>query len=130
FHLANSAAIWKQKEWKLTSETDRVRPGLSLYGVVPWPKAQARGLSPVMSLKARVIAVHTLQPGDRIGYGGTFKVPEKNGRKIQVAVLSAGYEDGIHRTLSGKGHVMLGGRKEKFLGRISMDLCTVSCGAR
>jgi len=128
FHLGNSAAIWKEKNWSLKECTDVVRPGLSLYGVLPWAGAPARGIVPVMTLKSRVISSHRLKPGETVGYGGRYKV----GPKSQViAVVAAGYADGIHRTLSGTdsapgGYVWLRGREQRILGAVSMDMCTVS----
>lgn len=130
FHLANSAAIWNQKGWGLDGLTDVVRPGLSLYGIPPWDKAPARGIAPVLTFKASVLATHRLKGGESVGYGGRFKVPA--GETAQVAILGAGYADGVSRELSGDekgpgGWVWLGGKPERFLGRVSMDLSAVSC---
>ena len=142
FHLANSGAIWNAKQWGLDGLTDLVRPGLSLYGVPPWQGAPARGLQPVMTLRAPVIARHTLKPGDRVGYGGTVQVagqaaPGKDaaGLSDQIAVLGIGYADGMKRGLSGvgadrRGQVFLNGKYEPVIGIVSMDLCAVSCSAK
>lgn len=132
FHLANSAAIWRQKDWRLDGLTDVVRPGLSLYGVLPWRGAPERGIHPVMTLKAPVIQVRTLKQGESLGYGGTFKASSNS---TQVAILAAGYADGLPRALgaSGKGdggHVWLSGRSAPFIGRVSMDLSAVQCSAQ
>lgn len=94
-----------------------------------------------MTYKASVVAVHALRPGDSIGYGATFKVPGKVSGKVQAkvpgkeasksdepvyaAVLAAGYADGIKRALSNQGYAWLGGRSTRFLGMVSMDLCSV-----
>lgn len=131
FHLGNSAAIWKDKQWKLTEITDVVRPGLSLYGVPPWEGAPARGISPVMTLKASVLVVHRLKSGESVGYGGRFRV---RGQPVHIAILGAGYADGIHRKLSGTesspgGYAWLKGREERVLGTVSMDMCSISCPA-
>jgi alanine racemase len=125
FHLGNSAAIWNHKLWGLKELTDVVRPGLALYGIPPWKGAPARGLRPVLTLEAEVIHRHRLKAGDSLGYGATFKV--KGGDSVQVAILAAGYADGISRMLSGRGFVWLKGRKMRVLGRVSMDLCAVEC---
>ena len=122
FHLANSAGIWNAKKWRLEGLTDVVRPGLSLYGVTPFPGAPARGLFPVMTLSSQVISTQTLKPGERVGYGGTFKAKDR----IQVAVLSGGYADGIKRSLSNSGFVLLDGHRHPIIGIVSMDLCTVT----
>jgi alanine racemase len=126
FHLANSSAIWNQKQLGLEGLTDVVRPGLSLYGIAPWPGAPLRGLKPVMSFQAPVIAVKQLKAGDRVGYGGTFKFDSRAEFSGNMAILGAGYADGIKRTLSNQGHVFLNGKFEKVIGIVSMDLCAVS----
>jgi alanine racemase len=135
FHLSNSGGLWNSEGFRLTSCSDVVRPGLSLYGVPPWPGASARGLLPVLKWSASVVAVHTLKAGDSLGYGGTFTVPRSQTAPVRVAILSAGYADGIQRQWSGSspgggGWVFLGGKPERFLGRVSMDLSAVSCGPR
>jgi alanine racemase len=133
FHLANSGAIWNAKRLGLSGPkgglTDVVRPGLALYGVPPWDGAPLRGLEPVMTYTAQVIAVHALKAGESLGYGGTFSVPGKAAEPVQVAILSAGYGDGVHRMLSNQGHGWLGGRETRFLGMVSMDLCAVGAFA-
>jgi alanine racemase len=125
FHMANSGCIWSAKKWGLSGLTDLVRPGISLYGVPPAPDAPMRGLLPVMTYTTNVVAVHALQAGESIGYGASFTVPSKSKEPVQVAVLSAGYADGVKRMLSNQGHAWLGGRPTRFLGMVSMDLCAV-----
>ncbi len=125
FHLANSAGIWNEKLLRLEEITQLVRPGLSLYGVSPWSGAPARGLIPVMSVHAPVLQVHKLKSGDRIGYGGTFRV--SGTEPVYAAILDVGYADGLHRALSGRGSVWLGERRRRILGVVSMDLCAVEC---
>lgn len=145
FHLANSAAIWNQKQYDLKDLGDVLRPGLSLYGVVPWKGAPERGLVPVMTLKASVLAVHRLKPGESIGYGGRFRVPTTgpDAKPVHVATLGAGYADGLTRRLSGGlgpvdrtgarsglgGYAWLGGREQRLLGVVSMDMSAVSATA-
>lgn len=125
-HLANSAAIWNSKSWKLDQLTDAVRPGLSLYGILPWNDAPDPGLKPVLCLKAKVVTVVTLKAGDGLGYGAKYVHP-RTAPPMKVAILGAGYADGIHRSLSTGGQVWMKGQLRPFLGRISMDLCAVSC---
>jgi alanine racemase len=125
FHLANSGGIWNQKSFQLKDLTDVVRPGLSLYGIPPWAGAPSKGILPVLTLRASVIAVHRLKPGDSMGYGGTFRVTGKD--PVYAAILSAGYADGIKRALSNRGHAWLEGKSTRFLGNVSMDLCAVQC---
>ncbi|MFZ9594814.1 MAG: alanine racemase [Bdellovibrionia bacterium] len=124
FHFANSGAIWNAKKYPFEELSSVVRPGLALYGVTPWFKAPQRGLIPVMTVKAQVAAIHRLKTGDCVGYGGTYRV--KGREPVYAAVLSAGYADGIHRALGNQGHAWSRGQLTRFLGRVSMDLCTVA----
>lgn len=125
FHLSNSGGIWNHQSFQLNQLTDMVRPGLSLYGIPPWPSAPQKGLCPVLTLRACVIAVHRLKPGDSIGYGGAFRV---RGEKIvYAAILGAGYADGVSRALSNRGFAWLGGKSCRFIGNVSMDLCSIRC---
>jgi alanine racemase len=130
FHLGNSAAVWNEKQWSLRELTDVVRPGLSLYGVPPWAGAPERGISSVMTLRVRVMAVHRLKPGESSGYGGRFKV--RGTQPVSIAILGAGYADGLHRMLSGNengegGYAWVEGRAQRMLGTVSMDLSAVAC---
>lgn len=127
FHFSNSGGIWNAKKLGMGDITDVVRPGLSLYGIPPWPGAPARGISPVLSFKVKVAALHRLKLGESIGYSGTYRV---TGEGVIAAILSAGYADGIPRSLSNRGSVILDGAKAPFIGNISMDLSAVRCSAR
>jgi alanine racemase len=132
FHCANSGSIWNAREFKLDGWTDVVRPGISLYGVPPWPGAPARGLQPVMELRYQVAARRQVKPGESAGYGAHFRVKGTD-PAVEIAILAAGYADGLHRMNSGigdgGGRVLLGGRLRKFLGVVSMDLSAVECDA-
>lgn len=132
FHLANSGSIWNAREFRLDGFTDIVRPGISLYGVPPWPGAPARGLVPVMDLRYQVAARRQIKPGESAGYGAHFRVKGTDA-PVEVAILAAGYADGLHRMNSGigdtGGRVLLGGRLRRFLGVVSMDLSAVECDA-
>lgn len=121
FSLANSNGIWNARHWRVDELTDIVRPGISLYGVAPWKGAPARGLTPVLTLKARVCQINRLKPGERIGYGGTYRAAEPE----IAAILSAGYGDGVLRSLSNRGHAWLDGKPTRFIGIVSMDLSAV-----
>lgn len=132
FHLANSGSIWNAKEFGLNGWTDVVRPGISLYGVPPWPGAPARGLVPAMELRYQVAARRQVKPGESVGYGAHFKV-KGNEPPVEIAILAAGYADGLHRMNSGigdaGGRALLGGRLRRFLGVVSMDLSAIECDA-
>ncbi len=116
-HAANSAALLRDPHaWY-----DRVRPGLLLYGVVPPPLTSAIGLTPVMTLGSRVVAVKGLRPGDVSGYGARFTAA----RPTTIAIVPAGYADGLDLRLGGRGAVLIRGRRSPIIGSVCMDMLTV-----
>jgi len=116
-HASNSAALLRDSRvWY-----DAVRPGLLLYGIVPPPLASTIPLRPVMSLTSRVVAVKGLRPGEGAGYGWRFQVSEPR----TIAVVPAGYADGLDTRLCGRGHVLIRGRRVPIVGAVSMDMITV-----
>jgi alanine racemase len=116
-HAANSAALLRDSRvWY-----ELVRPGLLLYGVVPPPLASTLPLRPVMSLVSRVVAVKGLRPGESVGYGGRFTAGEAR----SIAVVPAGYADGLDTRLEGRGQVLIRGRRVPVVGAVSMDMITV-----
>jgi alanine racemase len=113
-HAANSAAFLRDaRVW-----FDRVRPGLLLYGLVPPPLASTIGLDPVMSLSSRVVAVKGMRPGEVSGYGGRF-VAE---RPTTIAIVPAGYADGLDLRLAGRGSVLVRGCRAPIVGSVCMDM--------
>ena len=116
-HAANSAALLRDSRvWY-----DFVRPGLLLYGVVPPPLASTIALQPVMSLTSRVVAVKGVRVGETVGYGGRFAAD----RPVTLAVIPAGYADGLDRRLENHGHVLIRGKRATIVGAVSMDMLTV-----
>ncbi len=116
-HAANSAAFLRDsRAWY-----DFVRPGLLLYGVVPPPIATTLDLTPVLSLTSRVVAVKGTRPGEGIGYG--LRNIERAPRTI--AVIPAGYADGLDTRLSGRFFVLVRGRRAPIVGSVCMDMITV-----
>jgi len=119
--LANSAGILLGPDFAY----DLVRPGIALYGGHP----QRRGenpFRPVVHLKGRILQVRDVAAGETVGYGATRTLT----RPSRVAVVSAGYADGLFRALSTKDGenglaVYLGPHAVPILGRISMDLITI-----
>ncbi len=100
------------------------RPGILLYGCLSEnadEKRQNLSLRPVLSLFARVVCVRAVSALETVGYGRTYRAPSPR----KIAVLSIGYADGIPRSLSGKGYVLLHGKKAPVAGRICMDQMTV-----
>ena len=124
-HLANSAAIVTRPEtW-----ADMVRPGAILYGYHPgYDPVEQRAeiekrlaLQPAMSLRSRIIGLREVPAEAGVGYGSSF-IPEKPSR---IAVLAAGYGDGIHRSLGNHGSVLIRGVLAPMVGIVSMDVTTI-----
>ena len=150
-HAGNTSALDNGADggtlrW-LRAQADRLgaqtmaREGLGLYGyslplaglaASDGPESQRLHplLLPVMTWKTRVLALSDLAPGDRVGYNGTFVAQ----RPMRLALLPVGYADGLRRELScstqgstwnAGGWVMVGDRRARIVGRISMNLTTV-----
>ena len=116
-HAANSAAFLRDSRvW-----FERVRPGLLLYGIVPPPLASTLPLRPVMSLVSRVVAVKGMRVGEASGYGARFL----SERPTTLAVVPAGYADGLDLRLAGRGAVLVRGRRAPIVGTVCMDMLTV-----
>ena len=116
-HACNSAALLRDSRvWY-----DRVRPGLLLYGIVPPPLASTLPLEPAMSLGSRVVAVKGVRPGEGVGYGVRFTAD----RPTTIAVVPAGYADGLDLRLAGRGAVLIRGRRAPIVGAVSMDMLAV-----
>ncbi len=96
------------------------RAGLALYGYSPI-RAHGAELRPVMRIYAPILQIRTFEKGEPIGYGGTYRPP----KKTRIALLGIGYGDGIPRAASG-GVVYIRGTSCPIIGRISMDMMTVS----
>lgn len=115
-HCENSGAVIHTP---LQYGEDLARPGVALYGLYPDSLREGPQLKPVMVLKSRIAAVTRHRAGDTIGYGRTYTCP----RDMRIAVLPIGYADGLHRALSNKLEVEIGGKRVRQIGRICMDLC-------
>lgn len=114
--LANSAATLRYPE----SHFDWIRPGIMLYGSSPFADRSAAdlGLRPVMTLASRLIAVRDLQPGDTVGYGGTFRAE----RAMRIGIVACGYADGYPRHAPSGTPVKVGDKLTSTVGRVSMDM--------
>jgi alanine racemase len=96
---------------------DLVRPGIGLYGALPFAKAQ-----PVLRLSLPVIQTRSVQTGEFVGYSATWTA----GATRRIATVAAGYADGILRAISSKGvSLYAAGCACPIVGRVSMDLITV-----
>jgi alanine racemase len=119
--LCNSAGLLAFPE----AHFDLVRPGISLYG----GRALVSGenpMQPVVKLQARVITVRDAKAGETVGYGARLKLA----RDSKLAVISAGYADGIFRAAGSSDNkkgaeAIVGGTRCSIAGRISMDLIAI-----
>lgn len=103
---------------------DVARPGIALYGGNPFATGRSP-MRPVATLEARVLGLRSVRPGQPVGYGGTFRTAHET----RVAVLGAGYADGVPRAISNRGVVAYQGQRLPVIGRISMDLMHVDVTA-
>jgi alanine racemase len=122
FHLSSTipVAYGRRIAWG-----SMVRPGHAIYGYVSPPRGSAPDqvlkVKPALTWKASVLAVKDLEEGSLVGYGGMFRAP----RPMRIAVLAAGYADGIPHRLSNRGRVIAGGKLAPIVGAVSMDLTTI-----
>jgi alanine racemase len=121
-HLSstNPIAYGRRQAWG-----NMVRAGHSLYGYISPAKENAPprilDVEPALKWKVTILAVKELPVGALVGYGGTFKAA----RPTRIAVLAAGYADGIPHRMSNRGKVIAGGRLVPVIGSVSMDLTTI-----
>ncbi|UWQ97073.1 alanine racemase [Rhodobacteraceae bacterium M385] len=95
---------------------DLIRPGVGLYGGLPFAQAQ-----PVVRLSLPVIQIRTVQPSETVGYAASYTAQSPR----QVATVSAGYADGLIRAMSSTATLWHGDTPCPLIGRVSMDLLTV-----
>jgi alanine racemase len=113
-HGANSAALLRDaRVWY-----DRVRPGLLLYGIVPPPLASNIDLRPALSLTSRIVAVKGVRTHEGVGYGMKFTAEQPS----TIAIVPAGYADGLDLRLAGRGFVLIRGRRAPIVGSVCMDM--------
>ncbi|WP_025038418.1 alanine racemase [Bradyrhizobium sp. DOA9] len=116
FSFANSAGALLGKDY----HGALVRAGIALYGGAPQFGA-ANPMEPVVSLSVAVAQTRTVPSGTMVGYSGAHLTS----KSTRLAVVSAGYADGLPRSLSGRGAVYFRGQRLPILGRVSMDSMTV-----
>ncbi|MFS0726457.1 alanine racemase [Paenibacillus sp. 1P07SE] len=116
-HCCNTAATMKFPHMHL----DMARVGIGLYGLSPLAHPEpARGLPPLLpalALKTAVANIVSLPAGGAVSYGGTHRAPHDS----RIAVLPIGYADGLPRSLSNKGYVLVLGQRVPIVGNICMD---------
>jgi alanine racemase len=134
-NIGNSAALLAGQSDRLSALADRhgmktlIRPGISLYGLIPEydPDFSAaepislgrarRDLHPVLSWKTRVVSVRSVATGAAVGYNGTFVATEP----MRLALIATGYADGLDRKLGNRFSLLVRGQRAPLVGRISMD---------
>jgi len=120
FASTNAIAYPRRGAW-----LSLVRPGHAIYGYVSPARGHAPSpvlvVKPALSWRARIITVKDVPAGSKIGYGGSFAASAP----MRLAVLAAGYADGIPHRLSNRGKVIAGGRFAPIVGTVSMDLTTI-----
>ncbi|MDT0308546.1 alanine racemase [Streptomyces sp. DSM 44917] len=122
-HLANSPATLTLPE----SHYDLVRTGVAVYGLSPSPEIGAPedfGLRPVMTLRAPLAAVKRVPGGHGVSYGHHYTTPGET----TLALIAAGYADGVPRHASGTGPVLVAGKWRTVAGRVAMDQFVVDLG--
>jgi alanine racemase len=124
-HCANSAATILFKETRF----EMVRPGISCYGM--WPSSETYAsylqevgdgfaLTPAFTWKTKIAQIKTIEAGEMIGYGCTYKTS----RETRLAILPVGYYDGYDRGVSG-AHVLIHGKRARVRGRVCMNIIMV-----
>jgi len=134
-HAANSGAVILHPEaW-----FDMVRPGILLYGykslieyeapleyLKKLSKYKALNVEPVMELKSTVVLIKKIKKGESVSYGRTWTAENDT----LIAILCAGYADGLPRLASNKWQVLIGDEYYPLVGRITMDQCCVNLGKK
>jgi len=117
--IANTAGLFGS----VHLQQDWVRPGLALYGASPFEDKTAAelGLHPVMSLETSVIATRKVKKNETVGYGGAWTAAHDS----TIAIIAAGYGDGITRNLAGGTPILVNGQRAPVVGRVSMDMIAV-----
>jgi len=121
-HMSSTNAIGygRREAWH-----NMVRAGHAIYGYVSPARGAAPGkilnVEPALTWKAKILTVKEIPEGALVGYGGSFRAP----RPMRIAVLGAGYADGVFHRLSNRGKVIAAGKLTPILGTISMDLTTI-----
>ncbi|MCU1275411.1 MAG: alanine racemase [Bryobacterales bacterium] len=121
-HMSSTNALaYKRNPSWLTM----VRPGHALYGYVSPARGDAPrpalNVKPVLTWKTKILTVKDIPQGALVGYGGAFRAPQA----MRIAVLAAGYADGVPHRLSNRGKVIAAGKLVPILGTVCMDLTTI-----
>lgn len=122
-HLANSACTLTRPDLHF----DLVRPGIAIYGLppVPDPDGHNFGLKPAMTVRSEVILVKDVDTGQGVSYGHDYTTTAPT----TLALVSAGYADGVFRAASNLAPVTVGGQQHRIAGRVCMDQFVIDVGA-
>lgn len=121
--LSNSAALLAHRG----VHSDWVRAGILSYGSAPDAPAHTAAqwnLQPAMTLRTRLIATQTLQPGDTVGYGSRFTAEQS----MRIGIAACGYADGYSRHCATGTPILVDGTRTRTVGRVSMDMLAVDLG--
>ncbi|WP_344248220.1 alanine racemase [Actinocorallia libanotica] len=119
-HLANSAAALYLPE----TRWDLVRPGIAIYGLHPAPGLPDPGLRPAMTVVSQIAFTKRAAAGSGVSYGHAYTTP----RDANVALVPAGYADGVPRNGGGVLELLAGGARRRIAGRVCMDQFVVDLG--
>ena len=117
-HMANSATILRFPDM----HRGQVRAGIISFGLNPDPALPAPPpLRPIATVHARLMRVFEIEPGEVVGYGGTYRP----GQRERVGLVPLGYADGYRRDFSNRGWMAVQGQRAEIIGRVSMDQCVI-----
>ena len=117
-HVSNTATLLDRPEMGL----DMVRPGIGMYGLYPSQNvSRSVDLRPVLRLTSRIARLTSLAPGDSVSYGRTWRAS----RSSNIGLVMCGYADGLPRSLSNRGSMIVRGKRVPIVGRVCMDMCMV-----
>lgn len=122
-HAASSNGVFHLPDAHL----DLVRPGIALFGAYPSRPEQERAigeLRPALRLRARVVRVERLRPGDTVSYGRGYEAREPT----WVATLPAGHADGVQREAVAGQRVLVGERLYPVIGAVSASHAIIEVG--
>lgn len=117
-HAANSAGVLRFS----FPEFNMARVALAIYGLQPAVEKEKNHLRLAVSLFSRIAGINHCKKGDTISYGRSHLVEDE---EMKVAVIPVGYFDGLHRNYSGKGSVLIRGKKASMIGKICMDFMMI-----
>ena len=114
-HIANSAGYLHHD----LEPTNAYRPGLALFGYDPM--GTTTHLRPALSVHARIVRLHQVATGERVGYGGRWTAK----RESRVGIVPLGYADGYSWRMGRRAEVLIAGGRAPLVGTVSMDMLAV-----